>query len=93
MWERGLIVHAMEKPLVTSLYQLLLQKDATLLVVSDGGVINDDGSFGWVLGTDQEVLWECKGIARGYSMHSYRAEGYGLLTTCVSLPTAIIPVL
>jgi hypothetical protein len=41
-----------------------------LLVVSDGGAINDYGSFGWVLGTDQEVVWECKGIARGYPMHS-----------------------
>jgi hypothetical protein len=29
----------MEKPLATPSYQLLLQKDATLLVISDGGAI------------------------------------------------------
>jgi hypothetical protein len=45
---------------------MLLHKDATLLVVSDVGVINDYGSFGWALGGDQELLWECKAIARGY---------------------------
>jgi hypothetical protein len=37
MWDRELLVHAMEKPLATPFYQLLLQKDSTLLVVSDGG--------------------------------------------------------
>jgi hypothetical protein len=56
MWERDLLVHALEKPVATPLYQLLLQKDATLLAVSDIGAVNDYGSFGWVLGTD----WECK---------------------------------
>jgi hypothetical protein len=45
-----LLVHAVEKPLATQLYQLLLQKDGTLLVVSDGGAITDCGSFGWVHG-------------------------------------------
>jgi hypothetical protein len=48
MWERELLVHAMEKPLVTPLYHLLLQTNATFLVVSDGGAANDYG---------QEVLW------------------------------------
>jgi hypothetical protein len=23
------------------------------------------------------ILWECKGIARGYPMQSYRVDGYG----------------
>jgi hypothetical protein len=45
-----------------------------------GRIGTDHGSFGWVLGTDQEVLWEYKGIARGYPMNSYRAEGYGRIS-------------
>jgi hypothetical protein len=38
IWEQDLIIHAMAKPLATPLYQLLLQTDATLLIVIDGGV-------------------------------------------------------
>jgi hypothetical protein len=54
----------------------------TLLAFSDGGadVPRKYGSFGWVLGTDQEILWEFKDIARGYPMQPYRAEGYGRLS-------------
>jgi hypothetical protein len=66
---------------VLHLYQLLLQKDAKLLVVSEGCAIYDYGSFGWILGTAHKVLWGYKGIARGYVMYSFRAKGYG----CISL--------
>jgi hypothetical protein len=59
--EQDLLI--LEKPLTTPLNQPLLQKDASLLAVRDGGAFNPYGSFGWVLGTDQGVLWECKGIA------------------------------
>jgi hypothetical protein len=66
----------------TPLYQLLTQKDDSLLIVSDAGADEDKdyGSFGWVLGTDQEILWGCRGIARGYPMHSYRTEWYGRIS-------------
>jgi hypothetical protein len=37
-----ILVHAMEKRLATPMYQLLIQKDATL-VISDGGAINEYG--------------------------------------------------
>jgi hypothetical protein len=66
------------------LFQLLNQKHRTLLAVSDGGtdISKNYGSFAWVhvLGTKQEIVWECKDIARGYPMQSYRAEGYGRLS-------------
>jgi hypothetical protein len=53
----SLLIHATEKPVTTPLNQLLLQKDAcSLLAVRDLGAFNPYGSFGWVLGTDQEVL-------------------------------------
>jgi hypothetical protein len=71
----------MDKTFATQLYQLLLKKDATLLDASDDGAFNDYGSFGWVLGNDKEIQWECKGIARGYPMSSHRAEVYD----CISL--------
>jgi hypothetical protein len=75
----------MEKPLATPLYHLLLQKYAALLLLSGGGVFKHYGSFGWVLGTEERVLWECKGIARGYQMHFYQAEGYGRISLLLFL--------
>jgi hypothetical protein len=51
--------------------------NANVLVASDGGHKDDYGFFGWVIGTNQGVIWDCKGIARGYPMQSYRTEGYG----------------
>jgi hypothetical protein len=52
MWVQDLIIHAMERPLATPMYILLLQKDA-----GDGVAFNPHGSFGWALCTDQEELW------------------------------------
>jgi hypothetical protein len=42
----------MENPLTAPSYQLWLQKDSTVLVVSDGGAVTYYDSFRWVLGTD-----------------------------------------
>jgi hypothetical protein len=44
----------------------LTQKEYSLLIISDGGADEDKdySSFGWVLGTDQEILWGCKGTAQ-----------------------------
>jgi hypothetical protein len=77
-----LTANATEKPSTIPLYDLLSLQHATQLAVSDGGadVPKNYDSFGWVLGTEHEILWECKGIARGYPMQSYRAEGYGRLS-------------
>jgi hypothetical protein len=49
-WYRCLFV--MENPLTAPSYQLWLQKDSTVLVVSDGGAVTYYDSFRWVLGTD-----------------------------------------
>jgi hypothetical protein len=48
------------------------QTNVNILVTSDGGHKDDYGSFGWVIGTKQEVIWDCEGIARGYPMQSSR---------------------
>jgi hypothetical protein len=81
-WEQDLLINATEKPSNAPLYEMLSSQHATLLAVSDGGadIPKNFGSFGWVIGTEHEILWECKGIARGYPMQSYRAEGYGRLS-------------
>jgi hypothetical protein len=81
-WDQALLLNVTEKSSTEPLYELLNQKRTTLLAVSDGGadVPNNYGSFGWVLGTSHEILWECKGFARGYPIQSYRAEGYGRLS-------------
>jgi hypothetical protein len=65
-WERELL------PLATelygpdsSLYELLQQKNRTILAASDGDQKGDHGSFGWVIGwvigTQDEVIWDCDG--------------------------------
>ena len=79
-WEQGLLVHATGYSDATPLYDLLQQHGTKLLIASDGGHHAEYGSFGWVLATDREIIWECKGIARGNPMSSYRAEGYGRLS-------------
>jgi hypothetical protein len=72
---RNKIFFTRRQPSTISLYEVLTQKYPTLLAVSDGGGDKPKsyGSFGWVLGTDQEILWEWKGIARSYPMQFYRA--------------------
>jgi hypothetical protein len=78
----GFTYHATQKPSTIPLYELSSQKHTTLLAVGDGGadVPKNYGSFGWILSTEHEILWECKGIARGYPMQSYRAERYGRIS-------------
>jgi hypothetical protein len=61
------------------------KKQTTILAASDGGQKDDHGSFGWVMGTKDEVIWDCEGIARGYPMQSYRAEGYGRMSLLLFL--------
>jgi hypothetical protein len=69
MWEQDLIIHAMEKPLAPPMCTLLLQKDASLLAVSDGDAFNPHGSFGWVLALTRKNY----GIAPGRTMASHQA--------------------
>jgi hypothetical protein len=75
---RDLLAHAKEVHCPdSSLYELLQQKNVNILVASNGGHKGTHCSFGWVIGTKNEVIWDCEGTARGYPMQSYRAEEYG----------------
>ena len=58
-------------------------KSQTLVAATDGSVPDQvKASFGWILATtDGTRLAHCMGpAAYGYSIASYRAEGYGLLS-------------
>ena len=86
MWIRDMIAHATETHCPdSSLYELLQQGNTNILVASDGGQKDEYGSFGWVIGTSHEVIWDCEGTARGYPMQSYRAEGYGRMSLLLFL--------
>jgi hypothetical protein len=49
-------------------------------MVSDGGMINGYGSYGWIIANDTEIT-KGRGEAEGAKelMQSFRAEGYGML--------------
>jgi hypothetical protein len=81
-WEQDIFLPVRETPSSISLYEVLTPKHITLMAVSDGGADAPKhyGSFGWVLDTDQKILWECKGIVRGFPMKFYSAAGYGRLS-------------
>jgi hypothetical protein len=86
LWERDLLAHATEDHYPdSSLCELLQQTNVNILVASDGGHKDDYGSFGWVIGTKDEVIWDCEGVARGDPMQSYRAEGYGRMSVLLFL--------
>jgi hypothetical protein len=90
LWERDLLAHATEVCCPdSSLYELLQLWNINILVASDGGHKDDYGSFGWVIGTEHEVIWDCEGTTRGYPMQSYRAEGYGRMSLLLFLPLYI----
>jgi hypothetical protein len=56
-----------------------LRSDENLFMASDGGVTNQQGSFGAVIATSDHILIECGGRAHGTDPRPFRAEGYGIL--------------
>ena len=82
-WEKDLIGINHEMENMTGLCSALINESTILFAVSDGGNVGPFGSFGWVVGTTDEIMWEGAGVARGSPMTSYRAEAYGYLAlTC-----------
>jgi hypothetical protein len=65
LWERDLLAHATEEHCPdSSLCELLQQTNVNILVASDGGHKDDYGSFGWVIGTKDEVILGCEGVPK-----------------------------
>jgi hypothetical protein len=76
-WEHDLIVDSQSE---LTLFTAMQDLNAILLIVSDGSQKFTYGSFGWLIGTQTQILASCSGAARGCPMTSYRAEGYGKLS-------------
>jgi ribonuclease HI len=56
-------------------------QDTWPILVCDGSVMNEQGTFGWVISLSTgEKLWTGKGPAYGHVISSYRAEAYGMLS-------------
>jgi hypothetical protein len=67
------------------LWDILQDERCELVTVSDGSHQGKRGSFGWVMAADDQIVWECRGRARGNPMTSYRAEAYGKVAWLVFL--------
>lgn len=84
-WIQQLVKHVK----LTSHFGALLESfvaTPALLGASDGSVVKENGTFGWVIATATgEVLAKCMGPAFGIPMNSFRAEGYGLLSLLIFL--------
>ena len=83
-WESDIIKTTTEtKTNQRQLWEALSDKKEKLYIVSDGSCKEEHGTFGWVIGTDTEILWTGAGRASGEPMSSHRAEAYGMLSwTC-----------
>jgi len=88
-WEQDLLQLSCDGNLDEAITKLseALQSNNYLYFVSDGGAdFPVRGSFGFVLATSNDVLWQGRGYVRGRPIDSHRSEGYGrmaklLLTT------------
>ena len=58
-----------------------------LFLCSNAGAKDNNGSFGRVLATAAQLLWECCGIATGWSVNSLCSEGMGQLLQLTSTAT------
>eukprot|EP00957_Ditylum_brightwellii_P038258 2892986-Ditylum_brightwellii.AAC.1 len=60
----------------------LLEENTTIYLVTDSGVKDNIGYYGWVMATVIEILCKAKGHAPGplKQMKSLRAESIGLLS-------------
>jgi hypothetical protein len=78
-WERNLLRKTGNTRNVEDMVQSIIQSDTTYMV-SNGGLVNGYGSFGWIIANKTELI-KGRGEAEGFQelMQSFRAEGYGML--------------
>jgi hypothetical protein len=62
------------------LWQYLMEPQAIIYAVSDGGVNGTIGTFGWVIATTSKVICRGKGRVFGRNISSHRAEVCGMLS-------------
>jgi hypothetical protein len=78
-WERKLLQTTGNVRDTMDITERIINSENTYMV-SDGGMINGYGSYGWIIANDTEITKE-RGEAEGAKelMQSFRAEGYGML--------------
>jgi hypothetical protein len=81
-WQQELLAGVSGPSGPNSLGQVLLQ-GLHLFLCSDGGAKDHAGSFGWVIATSTQILWECSGIASGWYANLFRLEGIVQLSLLV----------
>jgi hypothetical protein len=86
IWKAELLSGTFSTDQLDTLREHLLQAHP-LLMCSDGGAKGNTGSFGWVIATSRQALWEIIGTATGWYANSFRSEGIGQLALLVSLET------
>jgi hypothetical protein len=86
--ELQLILHSHRCGSDSSLLECLTQ-GIPLCFCTDGGALKHVGSLGWVIATDQQILWECTGSAFGWHANSFRSEGLSHLSLFVFLKAFI----
>jgi hypothetical protein len=88
-WERNLLRKIGNTRNVDDMVQSIIQSD-TAYMVSDGGLVNGYGSFGWIIANETELI-KGRGKAEGLQdlMQSFRAKGYGMLAALLQQPQVI----
>ena len=80
-WDRNFLSKLQWKQTPKALWQQLLNPYQVIYIASDGGYDQIKGSYGWVIGDDAEIYVIGNGIATGNPTTSYRAEGFGILSS------------
>jgi hypothetical protein len=78
-WERNLLRTTGKVRDTSEITSRIISSDKTYMV-SDGGMINRYGSYGWIIANDNEIA-KGRGKAEGaqYLMQSFRAKGHEML--------------
>jgi hypothetical protein len=64
----------------------MIQDLQDLYMVSDGGAVDNHGSYGWVIAlSNGTCLAQGHGVVYGHDPRSYRAEGYGAKASALFL--------
>ena len=79
-WESHLLSHSELLRDMAYIKSILQNHSNTITCVSDGGVDNELGSYGWVIAHNDEILLQGKGHVPGSPMSSQRAECCGKLS-------------
>jgi hypothetical protein len=77
-WEQSLIRHFQQ--ISTTPLRIILMQATTLFIVSDGSFKLDNGTFGWVMASSEEIICTNYGQLPPNSMNSFRAECGGILS-------------